>query len=295
MILKWPGTFIKRHILLLLIIAALCLSVAALLYTLDAQLATKITAMEQSRRSESVKINATIAKIKLKKAADAAAAAQQKAAAEAAAASSTLQSTTEINPVHAANCNTDTTHDVASNIDVIVNKKHCIKPLNYTPSGLTTVYDATLTAAAAAQFEALYLAASAAGVPLQVTSSFRSYDNQVATYAHWVAVNGRVNADTVSARPGYSEHQTGLTLDLSAGGCSLECFAGTAQYTWLRTNAASYGFIERYPADLTGITGYSPEAWHYRYVGVTVAQDMKARSIATLEQYWNVSGGDYAG
>ena len=137
-------------------------------------------------------------------------------------------------------------------------------------------------------------AAAAAGAPLSVTSSFRSYSNQVSTYNYWVKINGSAaSADTVSARPGYSEHQTGLAIDFSAGGCSLECFAGTAQYTWMKANAAEYGFIERYMPGMTSITGYSPEAWHYRYVGATVAKDMKAKGVKTLEQYWSVAGGDY--
>lgn len=295
MITRQPNAFIRRHATSVLSIVIASISALVFLYIVNVQADTNIATLEQSSQAESAKIDAAITKINLKKAADAKLAAEQKAAAEAAAASAQAQSTTAINPVHAASCNTSTSHNVASGHDVVVNKKHCIKPLNYTPGDLVTVYDATLTATAAAQFEAMYLAAASAGLSLRVTSSFRSYDNQVATYAHWVAVNGQAGADTVSARPGYSEHQTGLALDLAAGGCSLECFAGTAQYIWLQTNAASYGFVERYPAGLTHITGYSPEAWHYRYVGTTIAGDMKARGISTLEQYWNISGGDYAG
>jgi len=138
-------------------------------------------------------------------------------------------------------------------------------------------------------------AATAAGLPFRITSSFRSYQNQVDTYNQWVAVNGSTaSADTVSARPGYSEHQTGYAMDIASGGCALDCFAGTPQYAWMQAHAAEYGFIQRYYDGYESITGYSPEPWHYRYVGIQVAEDMKARGIKTLEQYWGVSGGDYA-
>lgn len=76
--------------------------------------------------------------------------------------------------------------------------------------------------------------------------------------------------------------------------CPLECFANSQAYTWLRAHAAEYGFIQRYPVGLTAITGYSPEAWHWRYVGSEVALDMKAKNIETLETYFGISGGDYS-
>lgn len=137
-------------------------------------------------------------------------------------------------------------------------------------------------------------AAVAAGLGFDLSSAYRSYSDQQVTYNNWVRVNGsQAAADTVSARPGYSEHQTGLAADLKVGGCALECFANTAQYTWLTQHAANYGFIQRYPVGLTSITGYSPEAWHWRYVGVATATDMKAKGIQTLEQYFGITGGDY--
>lgn len=175
----------------------------------------------------------------------------------------------------------------------MINKKHCLAPRNFTPADLITVAGATLTVEAARAYGQMADSAAAAGVPLRVTSSYRSYQSQVSTYNYWVGQNGTVGADTVSARPGYSEHQTGLALDLAADTCSLECFAGTAQSTWMLAHAAEYGFVNRYPAGLESVTGYSAEPWHYRYVGITVAQDMKSRGIKTLEQYWNITGGDY--
>ena len=185
-------------------------------------------------------------------------------------------------------------HSDPSSISVLVNKKRCFSPIDFVPADLTTTNGATISAKAAPSFTTMLQAAASAGTPLSVTSSYRSYASQVATYNHWVHVNGSTAAaDTVSARPGYSEHQTGFTVDLSAGGCSLECFTGTAQYAWMQAHAAEHGFIERYPAGMAAITGYSHESWHYRYIGEAAAKDMKAKGVKTLEQYWGIPGGNY--
>lgn len=179
-------------------------------------------------------------------------------------------------------------------ISVVVNKKHCFSPIDWAPSDLAGVNGFLLRSQAAAQLTAMLNAASADNLTIDITSTYRSYQNQQVVYANWVAVNGSIAlADTVSARPGYSEHQTGLAADLQTPGCALECFSGTAAYTWLKQNAAQYGFIERYPAGLSALTGYAPESWHWRYVGVTTAQDMQTKGIQTLEQYFGISGGTY--
>ncbi|MGB4768310.1 MAG: M15 family metallopeptidase [Candidatus Saccharimonas sp.] len=179
-------------------------------------------------------------------------------------------------------------------ITVVVNKKHCFSPITWAPGDLASVNGYLLRAEAAGQLQQLMAAAVAAGLGFDLSSAYRSYSDQQVTYNNWVRVNGsQAAADTVSARPGYSEHQTGLAADLKVGGCALECFANTAQYTWLTQHAANYGFIQRYPVGLTSITGYSPEAWHWRYVGVATATDMKAKGIQTLEQYFGITGGDY--
>lgn len=197
-------------------------------------------------------------------------------------------------PAAAADCGTPNAHSDPSRIDVIVNKKHCMSPRGYEPTDLVTRYGATLRLEAAEAFVRMSDAAAAVGLPLRVTSSYRSYQNQVYTYNHWVAVNGSAAAaDRVSARPGYSEHQTGLALDLAAGDCALECFGTTRQSAWLVANAADYGFVIRYPSGHEATTGYSPEPWHYRYIGIAAARDMTSRGAATLEDYWGISGGDY--
>lgn len=182
-----------------------------------------------------------------------------------------------------------------SRITVIINKKHCFSPLDWAPGDLTIVDGFYLRSEAANQLQTMRNDAAAAGIAFEISSAYRSYAGQVSTYNHWVAVNGSAAAaDTVSARPGYSEHQTGLVVDLKVGACVLDCFGGTAQYNWLVENAANYGFIQRYPAGLSAITGYSTESWHWRYVGAPTAQAMKANGIQTLEQYFGVDGGDYS-
>lgn len=228
-----------------------------------------------------------------KKAAEEAAA---KAAAQKAAADAALTDQQAGKVVTLAGCAIDgkSAHQNPAAIDVVVNKKHCFNPIDFVPGDLSSYDGYVMSAKIIPSLTAMFDAAAAAGVPLSITSSYRSYTNQVATYNNWVAVNGSTAAaDTVSARPGYSEHQTGFAVDLSAGSCSLECFLGSAQHTWLADHAADYGFIQRYPVGLTSVTGYSDEAWHYRYVGTTVAQDMKKKGIKTLEQYWGISGGGY--
>ena len=190
-------------------------------------------------------------------------------------------------------CNNATTHINPAAIDVLVNKQHCIQPLTFAPDDLMTAQGAILSAKAIDAFKKLYTAAAAAGQPFYVTSSYRSYDKQVATYNRWVSTSGQVEADTYSARPGYSEHQTGLAFDVAAKSCTLNCFGSTPQYQWLQKHAADYGFIQRYHSGHEVVTGYKAEEWHYRYVGVEVAKDMRAKGIKTLEEYWNMSGGDY--
>lgn len=202
-------------------------------------------------------------------------------------------------PKKAATTTTTTTsaHCDVSNptsIITVVNKKHCINPPSWAPPDLTSLNGYLMRSVTADHMQLMMQAATAAGLPFGLTSAYRSYNDQVATYNNWVQVNGSTaSADTVSARPGYSEHQTGLAADLDTGSCVLECFGNTAQYTWLKQNAASFGFIERYPSGLTAITGYSPEPWHWRYVGSDTALAMKQSGVQTLEEYLGVSGGDY--
>jgi len=130
---------------------------------------------------------------------------------------------------------------------------------------------------------------------LNLQSGYRSYAFQSDLYNGYVRTQGLATADRQSARPGYSEHQTGLAADLggtSAPGCNVaQCFANTIEGRWLADHAYEYGFIIRYPADKESITGYEYEPWHVRYVGVALAAEMHRRGIETLEEFFNVTGG----
>lgn len=191
---------------------------------------------------------------------------------------------------------TDTTQcgvsDSAS-LTVIINKKHCFSPTSYAPSNLTSVDGHLMRDDAAAAMTLMQADAAANNAAFTIFSGYRSYSDQVITYNSIAAANGVGVADTMSARPGYSEHQTGLAADLETPGCALDCFETTKAYAWLTTHAASYGFIQRYPSDMTPITGYATEPWHWRYIGKKVALDIKAKGLLTLEEYFGISGGDY--
>lgn len=198
-----------------------------------------------------------------------------------------------------ANCNKGGPHaDTDNLIAIIVNKKHCLKPIDFVPA-LQTVScagsgSATLSPIAVTAFKELCAAAKNAGVPLGITSSYRSYETQVSTYSYWVSVSGPAGADRYSARPGYSEHQTGLSVDFSASEGSLDGFTGTPQQKWMAANAWKYGFIQRYTAQNSALTGYNAESWHYRYVGTAVASQIHSLGpSASLESLWGVPGGDY--
>lgn len=235
--------------------------------------------------------DAKIKEIQARKAAEEKA--RQEAAAKKAAEQAKVSDASNAGSIDASACNRATEHNNPSRIDVMVNKKHCIQPLTFAPNDLVTSHGATLSAKAVAAFNQMFAAAAAAGQGFYVTSSYRSYNDQVATYNYWVSMSGQAGADTYSARPGYSEHQTGLVMDVAANGCVLDCFGSTSQYRWFQQNAANYGFIQRYYAGSESVTGYKAEEWHYRYVGVAIAKDMKAKNIKTLEEYWGMPGGVY--
>ncbi len=220
--------------------------------------------------------------------------AKKEAAARTAAADAALAAQLAGQIVTPTGCAISGAHGNPNNIDVVVNKKNCFNPVNFVPSDLVSYGGYLVSNKIYTNLVGMINAAAAAGKPLGLSSSYRSYSNQVATYNNWVAVNGSTAAaDKVSARPGYSEHQTGFAIDVSTSGAVLGDFASTAQYTWMKSHAHKYGFIQRYKAGYESITGYSAEAWHWRYVGKTVATDMKNKGIHTLEQYWNIEGGGY--
>ena len=188
---------------------------------------------------------------------------------------------------------------------VVVNKLRPLNPADYVAPDLVDVpvsyvYAPKLRAdasAAVVQMFADYTAAT--GLQMQAQSAYRSYSAQVSTYNNWVSQLGQEGADLTSARPGHSEHQTGLAIDISAlpAKCSLDqCFADTPQGQWLAANAWSYGFILRYPNGYTAITGYEFEPWHYRYVGLELATEYHDTGATTLEEFFGLPAAPtYAG
>jgi D-alanyl-D-alanine carboxypeptidase len=182
---------------------------------------------------------------------------------------------------------------------VVVNKHRPLSPAAFVPSDLvqprvrlaTSGEAALLNSTTAAAAEKMFAAAAGAGVILTLASGYRSFATQTRTYNGYVSSRGQAEADTASARPGHSEHQTGWSFDLGdgSGACSFQpCFAEQPAAVWARNNAHQFGFVVRYPWMLHTITGYYYEPWHLRYVGVEAAVDMDSRGIATLEEYFGL-------
>lgn len=164
---------------------------------------------------------------------------------------------------------------------LIVNKKH----------PLSSSYGYGEDATALAAYQNLIADMKAQGLSVSdAFSGFRSYETQANLYQSYVATDGQAEADRYSARPGYSEHQTGLAFDvIDSNGNLLE---EPVASQWLRDNAHHYGFVVRYLPGKEAVTGYMAEAWHLRYIGAE-ATDI-AQSGLTLEEYYGVPGGDYA-
>lgn len=178
--------------------------------------------------------------------------------------------------------------DRAASVYVVVNKRRALNPVDHVPRDLVSVDGQLLRADAAAAFRRMRADAAAAEAPMTAVSGYRSYTTQAGLYRDYVARYGQAQADLISARPGHSEHQTGLAIDIGNpdGACGLQsCFAGTPAGAWARAHAHKYGFVVRYPSGWTATTGYTYEPWHLRYVGVHVATGMVTQGIPTLEHY----------
>jgi zinc D-Ala-D-Ala carboxypeptidase len=182
-----------------------------------------------------------------------------------------------------------------SSIWVIVNKTHPLLPW-FRPK-LTLVRGYQVAVPAADPLEQLLMAAHHAGVDFKIASAFRSYDYQRFVHADIVATEGVDEADRISARAGYSEHQTGLAMDLVTPGhpgCDFEpCFATTPGGRWLSRHAWRFGFIVRYTRGDESVTGYAPEPWHIRFVGRALSTELHRTHTPTLEQFFGVTGGAY--
>ncbi len=150
---------------------------------------------------------------------------------------------------------------------------------NYSRSGMR------LVSSAKDAFETLAEQALKDNKKVIAMSSYRSYQYQVNLYNRYVANEGVNAADTYSARPGYSEHQTGLCVDVYDGVIDYTNFEKSDSYNWMMDNAYKYGFILRYPKGKENITGYQYESWHYRYVGKKIAKYIHDNDI-TFDEYY---------
>jgi D-alanyl-D-alanine carboxypeptidase len=185
---------------------------------------------------------------------------------------------------------------------LVVNKKRPLNPKTYTPDNLVvpniplrsniTGTEKYVRADMAKALEKMVADAKSEGITFNLQSGYRSYNFQVALYNSYVKSQGQSVADRQSARPGHSEHQTGLAADLggaSQPACNVEaCYADTIEGKWLAANAYKYGFLVRYPADKEQTTGYLYEPWHIRYIGAELSNEMHTQGIETLEEFFNL-------
>ena len=192
--------------------------------------------------------------------------------------------------------------DEADSIWVVINKQRQISPLKYQPENLVfpafpkpkvqNPFGLQLREEAALATAEMASAMSKEGIgTLILNSGFRTYKNQQGLYNRTRDTRGLVIAEKLSARPGHSEHQLGLAADFSVRGQGcviMVCFGNTVAGRWLETNAYKYGFILRYPKGYKPITGFQYEPWHFRYVGVELATEMRTKGIKTLEEFWEL-------
>lgn len=192
--------------------------------------------------------------------------------------------------------------DDPASIWVVVNKHRPLEPKTYAPNDLVvpnvpmraniTSDEKQMRDEAARALESMVKAGDQEGLGFTLQSGYRSYNFQVSLYNRYVSQQGQATADMQSARPGYSEHQTGLAVDLGSKShpeCNVEaCFGQTAEGRWLAKNAAQYGFIVRYTTGNEQTTGYIAEPWHLRYVGKALAQEMQKTNVSTLETFFGL-------
>ncbi len=184
----------------------------------------------------------------------------------------------------------------SSSYDTVINKVRSL-PTNYFPNDLVTVEVPTclpnpeirqLRKVASEALSEMFKAALEEDIALVARSGYRSYATQAALYNGYVDKYGQEYADKYSARPGTSEHQTGLAMDITAESVNLQLddnFEKTKEGLWLAQNAHRFGFIIRYPEGMENVTGYFYEPWHVRYLGVNLATNVYNSGL-TLEEYY---------
>ncbi|MGG3452105.1 M15 family metallopeptidase [Domibacillus aminovorans] len=222
--------------------------------------------------------------------------------------SSSLHQTTKVentdqttNTMNKENDNDPKAIEVVANpkdITVLVNKTYRL-PENYIPSDLVypdipftfseMIDKRKMRKEAAEALKRMFDAAKLDGIYLAGVSGYRSEERQRILFENYVNKDGLDEANKYSAHPGHSEHQTGLSIDVSgiSGEFAIEeGFANTQEAKWLEEHAPEYGFIIRFPKGKEDITGYIYEPWHIRYVGLEISKEIAQKSI-TLEEYFD--------
>lgn len=186
--------------------------------------------------------------------------------------------------------NTEKT-DLSKENLILVNKFHYLdntydsKEMVNVSSTYSYGTDQKLTKDTFDAFLEMWNAAKERNLSLIINSSFRSYEEQEEIYNEYKSTRGEEAADKIAARAGYSEHQTGMAVDIQTYGSRASTFEQFEEFKWLQENAYKYGFILRYPKDKEYLTGYEYESWHYRYVGKDVAKYIYENDI-TYDEYY---------
>ena len=181
--------------------------------------------------------------------------------------------------------------DEDKDLQIIINKFYYTDG-NYEPSDLVTIKNwyaygdgQLLRQKAYDNFISMYNEAKKSDITLIINSAYRSYADQEEVYNDYVTWYGETDANKIAAKPGHSEHQTGLAIDIVTPGYNSKTFEESTAFTWLQNNAYKYGYILRYPKDKEYLTGYDYESWHYRYVGEEIAKYIHDNNI-TYDEYY---------
>lgn len=167
---------------------------------------------------------------------------------------------------------------------IIVNKYYTV-PAGYRPPDLKSFDGQLLREETGNAYKQMRADAAKQGLSIRVVSGYRTVEYQQGLYNRYLGSDSRENVDRYSARPGHSEHHTGMAMDIFGSRDGLREFEHTPEYPWVRDNCYKYGFIIRYLEETEEITGYESEPWHLRYVGVEVSTDMKKKRINNFEEY----------
>lgn len=202
----------------------------------------------------------------------------------------------EVRPAMTTSLDAYPLSEVTDDLLVLINKTHKITE-DYAADDLVTVEHCDTSVGtestrkmrkiAADAVEELIAGAKEAGFDIVMRTGYRSYDYQDYLFNYWVEKDGVEAAEQYSARPGTSEHQSGLCCDLGRIGYSLSSFDDSQEAVWVAENGWKYGFILRYPKDKMDITGYKYESWHIRYVGLEAAKIIYDEGL-TLEEYLGI-------